>query len=187
MLVKINFIYSAISDTQSTIRAIDVKVAALLTGVLIPLSSVGKIWAHFINVNSKLGFEWSFLIGGFFLLLWGMAALSLVFTLSAIDNPSKHLIGYSKCKGGFYGGGVFDFGLADVFLNRSIVKARHTVEKFSERYPLNESDVVAELTLEHMKLIYIRDAKLNRFNWAVKISILWVALGVGIYVFSKLC
>jgi len=45
------FILAAINDAQATIRSIDVKVAALLTGLLIPIASIGKIWSYLIQLS----------------------------------------------------------------------------------------------------------------------------------------
>ncbi len=182
---KSDFILSAISDTQATIRSIDVKVVALLTGLLIPISSLGKIWNHLAHISSLISYVLAISIGLIFFLLWLISILSLVRTLSSIDNPANHIVNSSEYKGAFYGGGLFDFNWLDVVLNRTVIKANKDVAVFSKSYPDNESDIIDELSFEHMKLIYIREIKLHRFKWSMRMSFIWAALSIGIYVFSK--
>lgn len=55
---KTAFLAGALLDAQATIRAIDVKVGALLVGLLAPFSSIGRICAHFehlVSLNKPLG------------------------------------------------------------------------------------------------------------------------------------
>jgi len=182
---KSDFILSAIHDSQSTIRSIDVKVAALLTGMLVPISSLGKIWNHLVHISSLTSNCVAILIGTSFLLLWLIAILSLVRTLSAIDNPADHIVNSSEYKGIFYGGGLFRFGWLDVLLNRSVIKANKDVAAFSQTYPDNENEIVSELSFEHMKLIYIREIKLYRFASSLKIAFVWLVMGIAIYLYSK--
>ncbi len=186
MIKKGDFILAAINDTQATIRAIDVKVAALLTGLLIPLSSLGKIWAHLAHVYSASNSNLTILVGAIFVTAWLIAVLSLVRTMSAIDNPSVHIVNSNKYKGSFYGGGLFEFGWPDVLMNRRIIKAGKDVSSFSQDYPVNDEDVISELTFEHMKLVYIREMKLHRLKYSVRIATFWLITGLGIYVYSKM-
>ncbi len=182
---KSDFILSSIQDAQATIRSIDVKVAALLTGLLVPISSLGKIWNHLVHISSLTSNILAVLIGVIFLLFWLAAIVSLVRTLSAIDNPADHIINSSNYKGIFYGGGLFQFGWLDVLLNRSVIKANKDVVTFSQAYPDNEEEIISELSFEHMKLIYIREIKLHRFKSSLKIAFIWLILGMSIYLYSK--
>jgi len=180
------FILAAINDAQATIRSIDVKVAALLTGLLIPIASIGKIWSYLIQLSTLTTLSISIVVGGIFIGSWLAAVFSLVRTISAIDNPALHIVNSGSHKGVFYGGGLFEFGWLDVLLNRSIVKASKDVPTFSQDYPSNEDDTISELTFEHMKLIYIRDIKLHRFKISIRVAFVWLLLGVGIYLYSKI-
>jgi hypothetical protein len=182
---KSDFILSAIHDAQSTIKSIDVKVAVLLTGMLVPISSLGKVWNHLINISSLTSNFVAILIGVLFLLLWLTAIFSLVTTLSAIDNPANHVVNSSEYNGVYYGGGLYQFGWLDVLLNRAVIKANKDVTSFSQTYPDNESDIVSELSFEHMKLIYIRELKLHRFKSSLKIAFVWLIIGITIYIYSK--
>lgn len=179
------FILAAINDAQATIRSIDVKVTALLAGLLIPLSSLGKIWNHLSHIHSLDHPYFTVLIGALFFLAWLIAVFSLVRTVSAIDNPAKHILNSGHYKGIFYGAGLFGFGALDVLLNRPIIKGSTDVASFSKDYPASEEEVVSELSFEHMKLIYIREFKLHRFKYSMKIATTWLLLGLSIYFYSK--
>lgn len=182
---KVTFITTAIADTQATIRSIDVKIAALLTGMLLPLSSLGHIWSHLLHLSSRC--QWvTITIGILFFFLWILAVLLLVRAISAIDNPAQHILNIETYKGSFYGVGLYKFGFQDMILNRSINKATKNVTEFLEEYPNDLIAITAELTFEHMKLIYIRDIKLFRLNLSLKIGFIWLLLGIIIYVISKL-
>ena len=181
-----DFILAAINDAQATIRSIDVKVATLLAGLLIPITSIGTIWGYLTQLSTLTTPCVSVLIGGIYIIFWLVAVLSLVRTISAVDNPSLHIVNSSSYKGVFYGGGLFEFGWLDVLLNRPFIKANKDVSIFSEDYPSSEDDTISELTFEHMKLIYIRDIKLHRFKASIRVAFVWLLLGVGIYLYSKI-
>ncbi len=182
---KSDFILSAIHDAQATIRSIDVKVIALLTGLLVPISSLGEIWNHLVHISLLTSLNFAVLTGVIFLLFWLAAISSLVRTISAIDNPADHIVNSSEYKGIFYGGGLFQFGWLDVLLNRSVIKANKDILAFSQDYPGNEDEIVSELSFEHMKLIYIREIKLHRFKSSLKVAFIWLVLGITIYLYSK--
>lgn len=182
---KSEFIEAAISDTQATIRATDVKVGVLLAAMLLPISSLGKIWAHFEHLSSVFGPSISIFSGVIFFSMWLIAMISLVRTISAIDNPSEHIVNNSDYNGSFYGGGLYKFEPDDAIFNRSIIKANKDVLKFSNEYPANEDSIILELTFEHMKLIYIRQIKLYRLNFALKTSSVWFIIGITVYAISK--
>ena len=182
---RIDFLYAAITDIQSTIRAIDVKVAAILVGVLAPLANTNRIFAHL----GHFGFQsprWLFMaLVVSFLLTWVLALTALVRSIGAIHNPSQHIINTSNCKGTFYGGGLYTLSIIDVFLNRSIIKASKDPQSFAAQLPTNDTEIEVELVFEQLKLAYIRDMKLNRLNWGLRFSQFWLVLGVGIYLSSK--
>lgn len=182
---KIDFIAAAINDTQSTIRATDVKVGVLLTGVLLPLSSLGSIWPNFVTLSSVFD-PWVGLVTGLiFFFLWLIVVITLVKTISAIDNPSAHIVNSNDFKGSFYGGGLYQFSFIDSLINRSIIKANKDVLRIESEYPDSKDAITTELSYEHMKLIYIREIKLFRLNFALKTSLLWLLTGISVYIVSK--
>jgi hypothetical protein len=182
---KSDFILAAIHDAQATIRSVDLKVAALLAGLIVPLASLGNIWNHFVNISSLKSIFIASSIGIIFLIFWLASIFSLVRTISAIDNPADHIVNSSEYKGIFYGNGLFKFGWLDVLFNRSVIKADKDVSTFSLAYPSDEKEIISELSFEHMKLIYIREVKLHRFKYSLRFAFIWLILGMGIYLFSK--
>lgn len=184
---KTDFILAAVSDAQATIRSIDTKIGVLLAGLLLPFSSMGKIWNHLVNIASGSCPLISILIGIAFFSLWTLTITSLIRAISAIDNPSKHIISSNEFKGVFYGGGYYQLGFIDAFFNRSLIKADRDVTTQLTNYPATQGSIDEELAFEHLKLIYIRDIKVHRLNCALEMASIWFILGVAIYVFSKFC
>ena len=50
---KINFIYQSISDTQSTIRAIDAKIGFLMVIIFIPFVSIKEITTFYKSLSPE--------------------------------------------------------------------------------------------------------------------------------------
>ncbi|GIA88561.1 hypothetical protein VCSRO41_1040 [Vibrio cholerae] len=173
---------AAIQDCQATIRATDVKVGALLTGLLLPFSQISQIWKYLEQLSTLI--ECRAVIYLFFV-LWLLAIYSLVRTISAIDNPSNHIVNESTCKGTFYGGRLYRFGFLDTLLNREIIKADKDIASFAATYPNTLDEIELELSFEHMKLIYIREIKLHRLNFSLRLSAIWFAVGLCAFAYLK--
>lgn len=179
---KAQFISAAIADCQATIRATDVKVGALLAGLLLPFSQISNIWEYLTQLSAMLEHQ---IVTFVFFGIWFIAICALVRTISAIDNPANHIVNESTCKGSFYSGGLYSFGFLDSLLNRDLVKANKDVANFSQSYPDSPDDIELELSFEHMKLIYIREIKLHRLNFALKVSAIWFAFGMCAFLYLK--
>lgn len=191
---KPEFILAAINDTQSTIRATDAKVVAFLAGVFLPFSKVDRVWAHLNYLHISYHDYISYILGGAFLFFWLLSIICLVRSISAIDNPGKHISDHMLKKGSFYAGGLYKFSLIDLVWNRSSIKTESTVSSFETHYPEDiKRDgqgasipvIVEELAFEHMKLAYIRDIKLHRLHYAFISMHIWFVLGLVIYLLSK--
>lgn len=180
------FILKAIEDTQATIRSLDVKLGALLTACLLPFSSLGRIWAHFKHLSETLPCILGPLMGISFLLLWLAALYVLVKGLSAIDNPSRHVLGAGSAKGSFYRGGLYKVELIDSFANRTSVQSTISLQNAISQLPSTDDEFENELTFEQMKVIYIREIKIKRFTTAFYISIVWLAVASSSFIVSKL-
>ncbi|MBI6550760.1 hypothetical protein [Xenorhabdus lircayensis] len=180
---KAHFIFAAIQDCQATIRATDIKVGALLAGLLLPFSQISHIWRYLNEVSLLLESQ---IITIIFFVLWFTAVSALIRTISAIDNPAAHIVNENTCKGSFYGVGLYRFGILDSLLNRSIIKANKDISNFVLAYPSSNDEIEQELSFEHMKLIYIRDIKLHRLNFSLKISVLWLIFGLGLFLYIKI-
>ncbi|WP_419239315.1 hypothetical protein [Photobacterium leiognathi] len=179
---KSDFIMAAIDDCQATIRATDVKVGALLTGLLLPFSKVSQIWDYLEQLPKILDYN---ALTYLFFALWFLAICSLVRTISAIDNPSKHIVNNSACEGTFYRGGLYSFKCLDSLLNRDVIKANIDMTSFAATYPDTPDDIELELSFEHMKLIYIREIKLHRLNFSLWLSAIWFVAGLCAFFYLK--
>ena len=182
---KTAFIAGAILDIQSTIRAIDVKIGALLAAVLIPFSNLGRICAHFQNISQNYNKSLILVLLVLFFSSWMLSIIALIRGLAAIDNPAKHIVNSSNYKGSFYGANLYNFGFLDCFLNRLVIKANKDVSNFELDIPNSKDKIEGELVFEQLKLIYIRDVKLHRLKWGINFASAWFALGLMTYVISK--
>jgi len=154
--------------------------------LLTPLSSLGRIWAHFehlYKLESLILWKAIFII---FFLCWVLSIAALVKALVAIDDPRDHIVNSGSYKGIFYGGGLYSFGIIDAFINRDLIKASKDVATFGSGIPNDKVEIEQELTFEKMKLIYIRDTKLYRLQVGVNFGIAWLTIGILAYVCSKL-
>jgi hypothetical protein len=173
---------AAIQDCQATIRATDVKVGALLAGLFLPFSQISQIWKYLEQLSTLIDCN---AVTYIFFFLWFLAICSLVRTISAIDNPANHIVNESTCKGTFYGGGLYRFGFLDSLLNREIIKADKDIANFAATYPDTPDDIELELSFEHMKLIYIREIKMHRLDFSLKITTLWFIFGICAFLYLK--
>lgn len=182
---RTDFIAEAISDIQATIRAIDVKVTAILVVILAPFTNINRIFAHLGHFGIQSP-RWIFLsIVVLFLTTWVLALAALVRAIGAIDNPSRHVTNPDFATGSFYASGLYILGIMDVFMNRSIIKSSIDQQSFAAQVPTTSEGIERELIFEQMKLAYIRDIKLNRLNWGLRFSLVWFVLGTGIFLSSK--
>jgi hypothetical protein len=184
---KNEFLLAAISDTQSTIRAVDVKVAALIAGLLVPFSNIDTLWEILgLIVDSKF-FTLAIVLGGLFFGLWISTILLLIRTIAPLNNPATHILESSKFVGAFYGGGIFKPSFWDLFLNRKALTSKISMGDIIAMYPISEKEIGNELAFEHAKLIYIRDLKQFRLKRAITFAELWFLLGISMYFFVKFC
>lgn len=182
---KSTFINAAIADTQGTIRAIDVKVGAIIVAILLPIQNLHRVFAH-LNHLSTQSPRFIFLVAAVaFVATWLLALMTLVRALGAIDNPAKHVINSSGARGTFYSGGLYPLGMSDAFFNRSIIRASQDSASFLLQLPATTAEIENELAFEHMKLIYVRDIKLKRLYWGLRLSEAWLLIGVLSYLCSK--
>lgn len=185
---KVLFMLAAVGDIQATIRAIDVKAGALLTALLLPLASLGKIWNHLTAISASFHDFVGIIFGSLFFLLWLCVLFILVKIISPLDNPSCHVTNTNSCTGVFYSGHLYGgiFSFADYFFNGRIICASKSTSEFLEELPVSDDLLIKELAFEQMKLVYIRDIKLFRLNMALTLAGLWLLVSVVVYLFSKI-
>ncbi|MEA4968086.1 MAG: hypothetical protein VB048_08240 [Bacteroidaceae bacterium] len=137
---KIDFVKTVISDTQDTIRAVDIKTEILL-GILVLVMT--GIFTCFYNK-----FDCLILLTMFFWLISVVLALCVLYPF---DNPCNG-VKNPNLKGLFYGISFMKKGKID---NDAL---------YSDIKELSETDLLKELVFDFSKLIYIRDRKIKKFN-----------------------
>jgi len=179
------FVVAAIGEAQATIRALDVKLAALLVAVLAPIPMLASIAECFAGIYSR----WSgFLVGSVFVafsLCWALAILCYARAIGAISSPSKHVLNGAKYSGSLFGPGLFNFLPIDAILNRSSVISKVDPLAHVHTMPSTSDDIERELAFEHLKLIYIRDIKLLRLQWGFRFSGAAISIGALLFVVAR--
>lgn len=179
------FAIAAVTEAQATIRALDVKLAALLVAVLAPITLLSSIAECFAGIYSQWG---GFLVGSAligFSLCWALAILCYLLAIGAISSPSNHILNGVICTGSLYGPGLFTFSPIDAILNRRSVISKVDPVKHIQSMPATPTDIEREMAFEHLKLIYIRDIKLLRLQWGFRFTGVAVAIGTLLYAIGR--
>lgn len=179
---QITFLYSAITDVQGTIRALDVKVGIVLVLLVVPLSKLGEMKTSIYQIwsgNSYLGAKIGPILVIIFLLGWLLGLLFSLRSVVAIDDPSKHISGL-KPSGIYYSGDLFNLSLIDVFINRRSFSSKG-IKEFLNDLPKDTTRIIEELSYEHIKLTYIRTVKLIRTNCALWATAAYLASGIFLF------
>ncbi len=173
------FLYASIADIQSTIRATDTKVAALLVVLIIPVTHLDDIYKVCKKLCDHPGCRivQDFILAGavIFALSWILAFFASARTLMGVYNPARQVSGKTP-HGSFYSGGLFRFSFLDIFINLQR-RSKTTLESHITNFPKVNAELVAELTFEQMKLAYIRDVKGFRQTAAFACAIAWIIFG----------
>lgn len=114
------------------------------------------------------------------------ALFSAIKSITAIDNPSNHIINASDFKGIYYSGYLFETNYSDIFLNREELKSSKDVLTHYADFSNDAEEIARELAFEQMKLIYIRDIKICRFNFSIVATLSCLITGFFIYMYSKI-
>lgn len=169
---KFEFLHSAIQDTQQNIRAIDFKIGALLAGLIVPFPQIREIFKY-LTINE---FWWQHALAAIIFVMWLITVLILLLALSAIDNPSKHISDNTNQKSLYFGGGLFNFKLLNIFW-RTNNFATKSVRDYKNEIEDTSLDISKELAYEHLKLIYIRDLKIFRLRHAIVLIFVLIIVG----------
>lgn len=171
---RTEFIYASLLDLQSTIRSIDVRAGFIFLILFSPLAVADKILGKFAELaKAHAPLTWA-VIGC--AVVWCVALATLFLTASAISDPAAHVSG-DKPRGRFYGGDLFRFETGQLFRPRCVMSAR-SVEQELSSLPGTEAEVQAELVFEKLKLTYIRDLKLTRYNLSVFLTAIWLCASI---------
>jgi hypothetical protein len=191
---KIQFLYSSISDIQSTIRAIDTKISFLIVVLSLPSTGFDKVSKYFLlawagSKKDSISLALYSVAVICSLIFWFLAFLTAIRTVVAIDDPSEHILYKVKPTGSFYCRRLFDLKFIDaVFHSRSAISNR-TVLQIADALPKDENELIQELAFEQMKLAYIRDLKLLRQKWSfvfVFLCFFWIIVVIAVSVYLNL-
>lgn len=181
---RATFLAGSLTDMQATIRAIDVKVAALIVCLLAPLQNINRVFKH-LTYFTEWSIRWpAMIVVALFLLTWLIAFVALIRAIAAVGNPASHIKDAQTANGAFFLPGQFKFSRIHTVRNPRVLLSKDTLADVHGNLPSN-LDVEAVLVFEQMKLAYIRDLKLFRLDWGLRLSLLWLLLGILIYVGSK--
>jgi hypothetical protein len=176
---KADFLKGSVDDCQSVIRALDAKCGGVVILLLAPVASFSKIFRAIEGLPGPLLAR--IFVGGVFFALWAVAAISVLRALSPLDNPADHIPDAKDFKGTYYRGGLYRLGFVDALFKRSNIVSSKSVTVAVADVPNSEEGIIRELTFEHMKLCYIRDVKSNLLSWGIAVAIVWLSLGMAIY------
>lgn len=185
MKTRIEFLFAAINEAQSTVRALDVKIAALLVCALAPVPMLAPIAGCFFAIYKT----WDGLIvGGLqitFCLTWAGSMILFSLALGAISNPALHVRSAKNNSGAFYGPGMYDFNLLDAISPRASKISLVDPSAHLASIPNNEVQIELELAFEHLKVIYIRDVKLIRLKYGYRLASCALVIGSASYAFGR--
>lgn len=185
MSTQIGFIKAAVDDTQLTIRALDVKVGAILILLLAPFPALGRIFASLERIFQMQPRYLMPVLCCLFILCWALAIVTLVRGLAPLDNPANHIASPGTATGTYYGAGLYSFAFLDALLNRDVIQAKKSLSTVISEFPSDEAEVVSELVFEHMKLCYIREVKINLLRNGIRIVEIWLTLGAVVFLIAR--
>ncbi len=157
-----HFLYQSIADTQSTIRATDVKLGFLFVVYLAPLVEFNGIYKVFLTFDSAncIYKQISLLIFA----AWVSGLYSLFLALNSISNPNSTELQINS-HGRFYNGDLYEVRVID-YVGNFGKKSKIKIDNFISSLPDSEEKIIEELSLEIFKLTYIRDIKTKRTSAA---------------------
>lgn len=182
---KETLLLESIKDIQSTIRALDVKTGFLFVFLCIPFSRIEAISPAFlILIQKNILFTLVIIL---FFLIWGFALFILFMAVSPQNNPadSVDFNGISKQpKGFFFGGYLFQTISPMKYLNSSAMpdKKNSLVDEITYFKNLTEDEYIEELMFERLKLITIRNLKLQRISICIKAIFLLIVMTAVIWI-----
>lgn len=178
---KIEFLYQSISDTQNTIRAIDMKLGFLFVVVFMPVVSIPDVYEVYQKINVVIVYK---VLSYALIVTWCMSFFLLYRAVVSIKNPQsviENFCGGDSCS--FYNGDLFSFKTVDVFFNFPI-NANKTIGQKCSMLPNTQDEVIVALVAENIKLAYIRDLKIKRSTWCIVFTFLFVSMGTFIWSLS---
>lgn len=177
---ELDFFYSAISDTQSTIRVIDTKIALLLVFLTLPLSEAERIHGILQCINSYYSQFCIDVLIIIFATTWLSAIILSIFCIKYNNCPNKYYSGY-RSKIHYY------FTMLKGGISKFVGPRKKNAIHFENVYTddITLKDIKCTLVHEHIKLSIIRDIKQARFNVLLRLLFIWIttgAIALGVYI-----
>ncbi len=160
---KFNYLIASIQDMQSSIRAVDTKLTAILVVLVLPITQSQVFAKSLTHTWSQAGTGCKVVLTGLimvFAFFWLGTFMAAMLGLWSINNPSKMVRGANKVTGSFFLGGLYPFKWWHGFIKNQDINSRKSISECFENIPDDDS-VIEELVFEQMKLAYIRDKKIN--------------------------
>jgi hypothetical protein len=188
---RIDFLYAALTDCQGTIRAIDVKLGIMLTFLILPLTYLEKILDNVRIVYHLPCLSHRIILIGFFLLLfvfclsWILSIIIAFGGLCSISNPVRYIANDVKAKGAFFLSDICKPKPKHLFTNRAL-PTKGPLSTIIAELPLTEYQIIQELVFEQMKASLIRNCKIFRQRFSLKLMIIWIFSGGAIWIAALL-
>ena len=178
---QISYLYQSISDIQSTIRAIDVKLGFLFVAVFLPVVAVPQIYQVYSGIKSIAIYDITSIV---VLVFWCLSLYFLFKSLISIKDPVSAISNFEQSeKCSFYNGDLFKLGKFELFFNNPVESKKSISEKCQE-LPQDEDEIISSLMYESFKLSYIRDLKIERSAICTCCIFLSISIGSCIWCLS---
>ena len=179
---KIDFLLASINDIESTIRAFDNKIIAILVIIILPLSQLKlliSIYMHLIRDYPFFGVV-ALVI---FAITWLLSFIFSFLCLLSIDNPINRIDNDCNAKGIFYGTGLFKIDYRFLIFRKKLISTK-SISDYAKDFKFSE--IKKELIYDQMILVYIRDLKSKRQKIALISAFCSIIIGLLSWLFVLL-
>jgi hypothetical protein len=171
---RLDYLYAALEDTQETIRAIDIKSGFLFLLLCAPAPVVDKI------IDAAPNFQQAPVLLRLLIIstsiVWALSGFALFMAVAAIGNAASRTRG-AVPSGTYFGADIFNLDWTDSFTDRGRY-ANFDVISEAARLPKDETAIIEELVYEKIKLTYIRQLKMKRFDTASRLAAVWAPMAI---------
>ncbi|MDP4209653.1 MAG: hypothetical protein Q8928_12640 [Bacteroidota bacterium] len=179
---KIDFLIASINDIQSTTRAFDNKIIAIMVVIIFPLSQLKLLISIYTKIISD--YQLIGIIGlSLFIITWLLSLIFSFLCILSIDNPSNKINNDCNAKGIFYGTGLFRIDFK-YLLFRKKISSQKSISAYANKFKFKELE--KELVYEQMKLAFIRDVKSKRQKTALISAFCSIMIGILSWIFVLL-
>lgn len=173
---KLDYLYAAISDTQSLINFIDTKTAGGITVIGLFLASIFSTLEELLKYAKWFSFlHWTFLCITLLLLILSIVVVARILkpTVNPENNIQKQNAPVLKF---FLAKNTYDYGkigrLIYPYYNSQKFKLSDSLETYSATlFNTSSEDIASSLSYELLKLNFIRNIKNDRFHFLFKLLV----------------